>query len=297
MEAWRLADLHAFVDDCLEPDQRLAFEKRMAEDPALAHRATMWRAQNSAIRSAFVGEGPRAFSISIVRHHNEVPGKGRRPAAIDARPGRELPSRSSVPGFDDASRMAAKVGAASDFRPLPLWRLILAAAFVCLGCVWSPAATVVPANGLGEAAVAAFRAFVRSGVAPVEFATGDRAESQEWLNDRLFRPVYLPAAPSAVSLLGARIAPFPGAPAAFLVYASQDRRIGLLVRSLDAPMTRAPELLAADGGNAAIWTWRGQGFALVGDLDASSLLKIAQDLFYSPAEGVQTMPERGSYGF
>ena len=146
----------------------------------------------------------------------------------------------------------------------------------------------------GEAAVAAFRAFVRSGVAPVEFATGDRAELQEWLNARLFRPVYLPAAPSAVSLLGARIAPYPGAPAAFLVYASQDRRIGLLVRSLDAPVTRAPELLAADGGNAAIWTWRGQGFALVGDLDAPSLLKIAQDLFYSPAEGVQTMPERGS---
>ena len=180
---------------------------------------------------------------------------------------------------------------------MPLWRLILAAAFVCLGCVWSPAATVVPANGLGEAAVAAFRAFVRSGVAPVEFATGDRAESQEWLNARLFRPVYLPAAPSAISLLGARIAPFPGAPAAFLVYASQDRRIGLLVRPFDAPMTRAPELLAADGGNAAIWTWRGQGFALVGDLDAPSLLKIAQDLFYSPAEAVQTMPERGSYGF
>ena len=294
IEAWRLADLHAFVDDCLEPDQRLAFEKRMAEDPALAHRATMWRAQNSAIRSAFAGEGPRAFSISIVRHHNEVPGKGRRPAAIGARPGRELPSRLSAPGFDDASRIAAEVGAASDFRPLPLWRLILAAAFVCLGCVWSPAATVVPANGLGEAAVAAFRAFVRSGVAPVEFATGDRAESQEWLNARLFRPVYLPAAPSAVSLLGARIAPFPGAPAAFLVYASQDRRIGLLVRPFDAPMTRAPELLAADGGNAAIWTWRGQGFALVGDLDAPSLLKIAQDLFYSPAEAVQTMPERGS---
>ncbi len=294
MEAWRLPDLHAFVDDCLEPDQRLAFEKRMAEDPALAHRATMWRAQNSAIRSAFAGEGPRAFPISIVRHHNEVPGKGRRPAAIGARASRELPSRSSLPGFEDASRTATKVGAASDFRPLPLWRLVVAAAFVCLGWVWSPAATVVPTNGLGTAAVAAFRAFVRADVVPVEFATGDRAESQEWLNARLLRPVHLPAGPSALTLLGARIAPFPGGSAAFLVYASEDRRIGLLVRSLDAPMTRAPELLSADGGDAAIWTWRGQGFALVGDMDAPSLLKIAEDLFYSPAESDQTTPERGS---
>ena len=71
MEAWRLVDLHAYVDDCLEPHERLAFEKKMAEEPALARRAAMWRAQNSAIRSAFDGEGPKAFSISIVRHQND----------------------------------------------------------------------------------------------------------------------------------------------------------------------------------------------------------------------------------
>ena len=240
---------------------------------------------------ARVREPSRSASFVITTTSRARAG-GRRPSAQDqvASFRRGCLRRASMMPRESLRRSARR--ATFDLRHL--WRLILAAAFVCLGCIWSPAATVVPANGLGGAAVAAFRAFVRSGVAPVEFATGDRAESQEWLNARLFRPVYLPAAPSAVSLLGARIAPFPGAPAAFLVYASQDRRIGLLVRPFDAPMTRAPELLAADGGNAAIWTWRGQGFALVGDLDAPSLLKIAQDLFDSPAEGVQTMPERGS---
>ena len=105
MEAWRLVDLHAYVDDCLEPNERLAFEKRMAEDPALARRAAMWRAQNSAIRSAFDGEGPKAFSISIVRHQNDTQSKGRRPASAVARTSREPPSRSHCQGFEDAPRI------------------------------------------------------------------------------------------------------------------------------------------------------------------------------------------------
>ena len=49
----------------------------------------------------------------------------------------------------------------------------------------------------------------------------------------------------------------------------------------------------ADGSTAAVWTWRGQGFALVGDLDAASLLKIATDFFDPPVEAAQTAPERG----
>jgi anti-sigma factor RsiW len=293
MEAWRLAHLHAYVDNCLEPDERQAFEKQMAEDPALARRATMWRAQNSAIRSAFDAEGARAFSISIVRHQNDFP-VGRRPASVGARSSREQPTRPSFPGTEDASRIAAKVGAAGAFRPYVSWRLGVAALFVFLACVWCPAAPVVPAKRLGEAAVAAFRAFARPGVAPVEFATGDDRESQAWLTSRLLRPVYLPPTPSPLGLIGARIAPYPAAPAAFLVYRSQGRLVGLLIQSLDAPMTSAPELLPADGRNAAVWTWRGEGFALIGDLDAPSLLKIAQDLSDPAVEAVQAMPERGS---
>jgi anti-sigma factor RsiW len=294
MEAWRLADLHAYVDDCLESNERLAFEKQMAEDPALARRATMWRAQNSAIRSAFDGEGPKAFSISIVRHQNDIQGKGRRPASAGVRPSREPSSRSYLPGVEDASRIGAKVRVARAIRSLLSWRLGLAVLLVSLVCVWSPAAPVIPAEGLGEAAVAALRAFALRGVAPVDFATTNREEAQGWLTARLSHPVYIPATPSAVSMVGVRIAPYPGAPAAYLVYKSQETLVGLLVRSLDAPAARAPELLPADGRNAVVWTSRGQGFALVGDLEAPSLLKIATDFFELPAEPVQTVPDRGS---
>jgi hypothetical protein len=52
-------------------------------------------------------------------------------------------------------------------------------------------------------------------------------------------------------------------------------------------------LLAADGHDAALWTGRGQGLALVGDPAAASLLKIATEFFGLPVEAAQAMPERG----
>jgi anti-sigma factor RsiW len=293
METGRLAALHAYVDDCLEPVERLAFEKQMAQDPSLARRAAVWRAQNNAIRAAFDGEGATAFSISAVRRQNEILVRGRRSATAGAAPSGEQPARSFTPVVVDASASSAKVSAPGAIRPSLSCRLGLAALSLALAWVWAPAATIVPAKALGEAGVAAFRAFARPGVAPVESATSDRAEAQLWLATRLMHPIYLPTTPSAVSLVGARIAPYPRAAAAFLTYRSQDRPLGLLVQSLDAPTARAPKLLAADGGYAAVWTWRGEGFALVGDVDGSSLLKIASAFFDPPVEAAQVTPGRG----
>ncbi len=266
----------------------------MAQDPALACRATLWRAQNSAIRTAFDTEGARAFSISIVRHQNETLSKAGRSAAVGGKPSRDGPMRQSSPASAEVSRFSATEPALDVFRPSLAWRVGLAALSVFLALVWAPAATVVPAQELGEAGVAAFQALARPWIEPVEFATSDRTEAQTWLTARLMHSVTLPKTPSAIRLVGAWIAPHPGGPAAFLVYKSQDRLVGLLIQSLDAPATGAPRLLAvADGRSAAVWTWRGQGFALVGDPDAASLLKIATDFFEPPVEAAQTEPERG----
>ncbi len=281
MDAGRLADLHAYVDDCLESDERLAFEQRMVQDPALARRAALWRGQNVAIRTAFDGEGATAFPLTIVRPQNETFGRSARPGA---KPSGEQPPRPTLSAIAETRRPAAKIVARDWLRPWLVWRLGLAVLSVCLAFVWAPAATVVPGERLGEAGVAAFRAFARPGAQPVEFATGDMSEAQAWLATQLGRPVYLPATPSALNLVGARIAPYPAAPAAFLVYKSQDKAIGLLVQSLDAPVTIAPRPLAADGGTAAIWTWRGQGLALVGDLEGAALLKIAAEFADVPAD-------------
>jgi anti-sigma factor RsiW len=289
MEASRVADLHAYVDDCLEPEARLAFETQMAQDPALARQALQWRAQNSAIRAAFDGEGARAFSISVVRPQNETFGRAKRAPAAGGKPFSEQPSPLTI---IEAARFSAKAAAPGAFRRPLLWRSGLAALSLFLACVWAPAATIVPAERLAEAGVAAFQAFARPGVEPVEFATSDGSAAEAWLTARLAHPVALPASPAAIRLIGVRIAPYPGAPAAFLIYKSPEGALGLLIRSLDSPDTTAPQLMTADGHTAAVWTERGQGLALVGDPDAASLLRISTQFSGPPVEA-QAMPERG----
>jgi anti-sigma factor RsiW len=293
MEAWRIADLHAYVDDCLEPDERLALEMQMEQDPPLARQAAQWRAQNSAIRAAFEGEGARAFSISIVRHQNEPFGRANRSAAAGGKTSSEPPAQASSLMIVDAARFSAKAVAPDAFRRSLLLRSGLAALSLGLACVWAPAATVVPTQRLAEASVAAFQAFARPGVQPVEFATSEGTEAEAWLTARLGRPVHLAATPPAARLMGARIAPYPGAPAAFLIYKSPDGALGLLIRSLDAPEATAPQMLAADGHAAAVWTQRGQGLALVGDPDPTSLMRIATEFSGPPDEAAHAVPERG----
>ena len=188
MEAGRLADLHAYVDDCLEPDERLAFEQQMAQDPALARRAALWRAQNSAIRTAFDGEGARAFPISIVRHQNESFGRAARSGAAGAKPSGEQPARASLAavaqtgatfsedlGARRVSAVACMAAGARGFVRLPCLRL-------------GSGRDRRPRQRLGEAGVAAFQAFARPGVEPVEFATSDRSRSASVVDDAAHAP-------------------------------------------------------------------------------------------------------------
>jgi anti-sigma factor RsiW len=67
MEASRIADLHAYVDDCLKPNERLAFEQQMVLDPALARRAMLWRTQNTAIRMASTAMAQKPFRSFVNR--------------------------------------------------------------------------------------------------------------------------------------------------------------------------------------------------------------------------------------
>ena len=64
------AEALAYVDDCLEPAVRTAFERRLKVDPELRREVALWESQNRAIRAAF-GAPPRHPPLDLGRASNE----------------------------------------------------------------------------------------------------------------------------------------------------------------------------------------------------------------------------------
>lgn len=52
-EQFAAADLHAYVDNCLDRERRSALEAKLQKDPQMLRRVQLWQSQNEAIRAAF----------------------------------------------------------------------------------------------------------------------------------------------------------------------------------------------------------------------------------------------------
>ena len=207
----RAANLHAYVDDCLEPDECLAFETQIAQNP-LARRAAQWRAQN-AIRAASTARA-RDLSISVVRHQNDV--RQQTLAAAGGKPPRTADA--TAVAHDRPRRTPKKVAA-----PYALQRSFLRR----LGFAALPRPLLLVAGRDRRPGVdlrgrrRGFFGLARPGVEPVEFATSDGTAAQSWLTTRLNHPVDIPRPAIQSSERGSRS---PWRPGVLLIYKSQKAR-------------------------------------------------------------------------
>ncbi len=264
------AEAFAYVDNCLAPADRRAFEARLREDPDLKRQVGLWESQNRAIRAAYAAAASARAAIDLAGNSNEnfplwmaSAIQSRRSVAATRAPG-EARSKPSRAGSAIRPPTPSVVARAPRFV---LGRRVLAIAALAAGLLvaGAPGGPTWPRGKSIDAGLAAYRAFAASD-APVEFRASDSETLTKWFTPRIGRGIVVPGFSSdALTLLGGRIAPGTTSSAAFLVY--EDRRgerVGLLIEPLDAPAPSKPSLRQSDGISLAAWTGAGHGFVAAG---------------------------------
>ena len=240
-------DLHAYVDGCLDGDRRAAVEANLAVDAESASRVGDYVAQNAALHRLFdpVLEEP-------------------------------LPGRFDAP---DERRRTGSV----------LWAAAALALFVAGGATGWLAHDVLPRNASAPAAIAPIEVAEWAVTAhalyspevrhPVEVAAAEEAHLVAWLTKRLGGQVRAPRlAEAGYSLVGGRLLPSPGGPAAQFMYEDEDGdRLTLYVSSGRHESRETAFRYVRKGPVGAFYWIDGPfGYALAGEADRSKLLRAAR---------------------
>ena len=270
----------AYVDNCLGPAERRAFEARLRDEADLRREVALWEAQNNAIRVAFGATSSRA-AIDLGRNSNEnVPvwmtdtSQVRRATTI-ARNGepRSWPPRAEAAAPRSPSAEASP--RRSNFVRGLVAVLVFAAAALFVAPLGGPS---WPRDQLTAAGLAAYRAFgAPGGLTPVEFRASDADALTKWFTTQFARGVVAPhLPPHTLRQLGGRIAPGTTASAAFIVYEDErGGRVGLLNEPLDAPAPSEPRLRKIKGLTLAAWTDARRGLVAIGT-DRASVVALTQ---------------------
>ena len=273
-----LAQALAYVDDCLGPDQKREFERRLATDQSLAARVEHWRLQNEALRKTF-GERPPAAIRGLIA------GESSSPLADSPAPTQcELSYRRVAvgPAFR-GPRAALLERLPAEPRRVASRRLrrgsfvALAAALLCaLGASPAP---VDSAPQLASAAFSAYRTYAAAATQP-EFATALTGALEQWLRPQLGGWVAVPDLSAAgFALTGGRVIAGAQGPAAFALYKnSAGVRIALSMESGEAGLQsviRANGALIAAPLDAPALE-RAMLVAVSGAVDVDRLIRLAR---------------------
>lgn len=239
-------DLHALVDDRLEPARQALVEAWLARNPDAAERVSADRAFRDRLRERLA---------SIFRE--PIPARLR----IANLP---LPrTRSGLYWLPMAAALAMAIGLGG------------AAGWLGRGMFEVPARDIAP---MTRDAVVAYRTFVVEAAHPVEVRASEKPHLVQWLSRRLDQALSVPdLAAQGFRLMGGRVVPAADRPAALLMYDDDlGTRLTLYVREAGGSGTRSFRY-ARDRDLAAFsWTDGSLAYVVTARIDEARLLTVAQ---------------------
>ncbi len=249
-EGYAVLDAHAYIDNCMSPSDRLAFEAATRRDAKLRARVEAWGAQNEAIRLAFgAAAHPRAsVPPAVGRPSNE------NNAAPVSAPSRlaalAQPLRDRAP-----SRIDAPTGRATRWRARGLGLLVLSAGLVAFS-----GGPDDPRGALLERAGPALRAAAAFADTRLDFISDDPRAVAAWLAPRFARLDPERLKPPGWSLLGVRVVAGVNAAAALVLYEDAlGGKAGLLLEPTDA-LPYLPEMGGRDA-DMTVFAGAADGYA------------------------------------
>jgi anti-sigma factor RsiW len=241
------ADIHAFVDGRLDAEQRAAMEAALARDDVLAARVAAYREQNAALRGAYDAVLREPIPQAML-------------AAI-------RPSRRRI--------VLRHAVAASLYMAIGIGIGLLVAERRDDGTAGGGA-------GIPQRAALAYVTYAPEVRHPVEVSAAEEAHLQGWLSKRLGTPVRAPKLETrGFALVGGRLLPDPGGPAAQFMYEDgQGRRVTLYVRVAGKGRSDSAFRWHRQGNvSVCFWVDGAVGYALAGEIERDEIARLAELIY------------------
>lgn len=240
-------DLHAYADGRLTPSRRAEVEAWLADDAGLAATVAHYHAQNEALHALYDPLLERPLPAGL----DQLALQRRRRAAL-------VPAIGRVAAV--LALMAASAAGGWFARPLPAVPV---------------AATAEQA--FANAGLSAHRVYAAEVRHAVEVPVSEEDHLKRWLSKRLAAPLNIPdLAQQGYTLMGGRLLPAGGLPAAHFLYETESgERLTLYIQPNDDGQATAFRFADENGVSAVFWREGRLAYAVIGRGSREQMLAIA----------------------